>query len=79
CRVFVGNVRAAGTGLTLTAASDIVMLESSWTPADNAQALMRVHRVGQSAAKVRARFIMLANSIDEVVSDTVARKTAAIA
>lgn len=77
-RVFIGNVRAAGTGLTLTAASDIIMLESSWSPADNAQALMRVHRIGQKNA-VRARFISLANSIDEVVSETVARKTAAIA
>jgi SWI/SNF-related matrix-associated actin-dependent regulator 1 of chromatin subfamily A len=77
-RVFVGNVRAAGTGLTLTAAADIVMLESSWSPADNAQALMRVHRVGQEK-QVRARFISLANSIDDVVTDVVARKTAAIA
>lgn len=77
-RVFVGNVRAAGTGLTLTAAADIVMLESSWSPADNAQALMRVHRVGQEK-QVRARFISLANSIDDVVTETVARKTAAIA
>jgi hypothetical protein len=39
---------------------------------------MRVHRVGQ-AKQVRARFISLANSIDDVVTDTVARKTAAIA
>jgi SNF2 family DNA or RNA helicase len=78
CRVFLGNIRAAGTGLTLTAAADIVMLESSWTPADNAQALMRVHRIGQNR-NVRARFITLSGSIDEVVSETVARKTAAIA
>lgn len=77
-RVFVGNIRAAGTGLTLTAASDLDMFESSWAPADNAQALMRVHRIGQ-ARNVRARFISLAGSIDEVVSETVARKTAAIA
>ena len=77
-RVFVGNIRAAGTGLTLTAASDLDMFESSWAPADNAQALMRVHRIGQSR-NVRARFISLAGSIDEVVSETVARKTAAIA
>lgn len=77
-RVFIGNVRAAGTGLTLTAAADIVMLESSWSPADNAQALMRVHRIGQTR-QVRARFISLANSVDEMVSEVVARKTAAIA
>lgn len=78
CRVFVGNIKAAGTGLTLTIASDIIMLESSWAPADNAQALMRVHRIGQERA-VNARFISLANSIDERVSETVARKTASIA
>lgn len=78
CRVFIGNIKAAGTGLTLTAASNLIMFESSWSPADNAQALMRVHRIGQTR-NVQARFITLANSIDVVVSDVVARKTAAIA
>ena len=77
-RVFLGNIKAAGTGLTLTAASDLIMFESSWSPADNAQALMRVHRIGQTR-NVNARFITLANSIDVIVSETVARKTAAIA
>jgi SNF2 family DNA or RNA helicase len=77
CRVFLGNIRAAGTGLTLTAASDLIMFESDWSPGTNAQAIMRVHRVGQTET-VRARFISLANSIDERVTDTVARKTAAI-
>lgn len=78
CRVFVGNIRAAGVGLTLTAASDIFMLESDWTPAGNAQAIMRVHRIGQ-ARNVVARFIVLANSFDERVVEIVAAKTAAIA
>lgn len=78
CRVFIGNLRAAGTGLTLTAAADVTLFESDWSSAGNAQALMRVHRIGQERA-VRARFITLANSIDEHVSAVVARKTAAIA
>jgi SWI/SNF-related matrix-associated actin-dependent regulator 1 of chromatin subfamily A len=78
CRVFLGNIKAAGTGLTLTAAHRIDMLEWSWAPADNAQALMRVHRIGQMS-EVHARFISLAKSIDERVSASVARKTAAIA
>lgn len=77
-RVFIGNIRAAGTGLTLTAAADIVMFESDWAPAANAQAIMRCHRIGQTRS-VSARFITLANSIDEHVSAVVARKTAAIA
>lgn len=78
CRVFVGNIRAAGTGLTLTASADVDMYESDWSPAGNAQAIMRIHRVGQTKT-CRARFITLANSIDVVVSETVARKTANIA
>lgn len=77
-RVFIGNIRAAGTGLTLTAACEIDMFESDWTPAGNAQAIMRIHRIGQTR-NVRARFITLANSIDETVNDIVARKTASIA
>lgn len=76
-RVLLGNIRAAGTGLTLTAAADVIMFESDWTPAGNAQALMRVHRIGQNKA-VHARFITLANSIDEQVAETVARKTASL-
>lgn len=78
CRVFLGNIRAAGTGLTLTAAAEIVMMEQSWSPADNAQALMRVHRIGQTRT-VRARFVVLSDSIDEAVVDRVREKTAAIA
>jgi len=77
-RVFLGNIKAAGTGLTLHSAFKIDMLEWSWSPADNSQALMRVHRIGQEK-EVHARFISLANSVDERVSASVARKTAAIA
>ena len=76
-KVFIGNVVAAGTGLTLTAASQLVMLESDWTPANNAQALKRVHRIGQTQ-HTHVRFISLAKSIDEEVSKSVARKTRAI-
>lgn len=78
CRVFIGNIRAAGTGVTLTAACDIDILESDWSPAGNAQAIMRVHRIGQLRT-VRGRFITLANSFDETVNKVVAEKTAAIA
>lgn len=78
CRGFIANLRAAGTGITLTAGADVDVFESSWAPADNAQALMRVHRIGQTR-NVQARFITLTNSIDVVVNDTVERKTRNIA
>jgi SWI/SNF-related matrix-associated actin-dependent regulator 1 of chromatin subfamily A len=77
-QAFLGNIRKAGTGITLHASCEVDMLESDWTPAGNAQAIMRVHRIGQ-LRQVRARFITLARSFDEVVNRIVAAKTAAIA
>lgn len=77
-RVFLGNIRAAGTGLTLTAAARIDLFEQDWSPAGNAQALLRVHRIGQGRS-VQARLISLSNSIDVYVGEVLARKTAAIA
>ena len=77
CRWLWGNITAAGTGHTLTAACHIDMFEQAWAPAPNAQALFRVRRIGQTR-NVTGRFISLANSIDEVVTESVARKTAAI-
>lgn len=73
-RVLIGNIRAAGVALTLTAACHIDMLESDWSPAANWQALKRVHRLTQTR-NVRARFITLADSFDEVVNRIVAEKT----
>ena len=55
----------------------MIMFEQDWSPAANAQALMRVHRIGQKRS-VNARFISLANSVDVVVAETVARKTASL-
>ncbi len=78
CKVFVGNIKVAGTGLTLTESCEIDMLESDWSPAGNAQAIKRVHRYGQTN-EVHARFITLAKSIDVAVNRIVAGKTASIA
>lgn len=75
-RVFVGQIQAAGTGITLTAAADLVFAEMSWTPAENAQAAMRVHRVGQHRP-VLIRYATLAGTIDEAVVRVLRRKTQA--
>lgn len=74
CRVFIGNIVAAGTGLTLTAANQVVFVEQDWVPGNNAQAAMRCHRIGQENP-VFVRFVGLANSIDEKIAQVLKRKT----
>jgi SWI/SNF-related matrix-associated actin-dependent regulator 1 of chromatin subfamily A len=76
-QVFIGQIQAAGTGITLTAASDALFVESSWVPAENEQAAMRIHRIGQRNACL-VRFAALAGSIDEDIQRAVMRKTADI-
>ncbi|MGN7613068.1 DEAD/DEAH box helicase [Magnetococcales bacterium HHB-1] len=77
-RIFIGQLSAAGTAITLTAASDALFVESSWVPADNAQAAMRVHRIGQHNP-VLIRFATLAGSLDEQVTAAIRRKTTTLA
>lgn len=78
CLSFLGNIKAAGTGQTLTASHNVDMLERAWAPADNFQAVKRAHRTGQTKPVV-ARFVSLANSFDGVVTAVERRKAAAIA
>lgn len=76
-RVFVGQVTAAGTALTLTAASEMVQIELDWTPSTNEQSWARCHRIGQSQP-VRVRVAILAGSIDVDVSRVLMRKQSTI-
>lgn len=73
-KVFIGNIQAAGTAITLTAAHQCIFAEQSWVPGENSQAADRFHRRGQEFP-VTIRFASLANSIDEKVSSVLRRKT----
>lgn len=77
-RIFLGQITAAGTGVTLTAASDLLFVESSWVPAENEQAAMRIHRIGQKNACL-VRFASLVGSLDEDIQRACMRKAADIA
>lgn len=77
-KLIIGQIQAAGIGVNLTAASDMLFVESSWVPADNEQAVGRINRIGQRNACL-VRFATLAGSIDEQIQRAVMRKTADIA
>jgi SNF2 family DNA or RNA helicase len=73
CRVFIGQITACSTAITLTAANQVVFAEMDWVPAVNAQAAKRCHRIGQSKPVI-VRTFALANSVDEMVASTLGKK-----
>ncbi len=77
-RGFIGQIQAAGTGITLTAAHDLLFVETSWVPAENAQAAMRIHRIGQKSL-CDVRYAVLPKSIDAIIARAVMRKSESIA
>ena len=66
CRVLIGQIQAAGTSLTLTAASEVAIVEPSWTPGDNEQAIARAHRMGQ-LNPVLASFLFVPDTLDQKI------------
>jgi SWI/SNF-related matrix-associated actin-dependent regulator 1 of chromatin subfamily A len=73
-RVFLGGIKSAGVGITLTAASNVIFLDYSWNPADHQQAQDRVHRPGQVANSVNIYQLTAIDTIDEDLKETLDKK-----
>ena len=74
CRVFIGKIQAAGTGLTLTVSSTVVFAEMSYCPSDMEQCEDRACRIGQTATSVLVQHIVLAGSLDVMMGQKLLEK-----
>ena len=73
-QVIVCSLLAAGVGVNLQAASNVVLAELSWTSAEQTQAIDRVHRIGQELP-VTAWRILAAQTIDTRIAELIDQKS----
>jgi superfamily II DNA or RNA helicase len=71
--VIVCSLTAAGVGINLQVASNVVLAELSWTNAEQTQAIDRVHRIGQTEP-VTAWRIIAAQTIDAKIAELIDSK-----
>ncbi|SNS41137.1 Superfamily II DNA or RNA helicase, SNF2 family [Actinomadura meyerae] len=73
--VFLLSLKAAGTGLTLTAANHVVHVDRWWNPAVEDQATDRAFRIGQTR-NVQVRKFICVGTMEERVDEMIERKKA---
>jgi SNF2 family DNA or RNA helicase len=73
-QVIVCSLLAAGVGVNLQAASNVVLAELSWTSAEQTQAIDRVHRIGQELP-VTAWRILAASTVDTRIAELIDQKS----
>ena len=72
-KVFVGNLKAAGVGITLTAAEAVIINDLSFVPGDLSQAEDRAYRYGQKNS-VSVYYPIFENTIEGIIYDMVNNK-----
>ena len=77
-KVFVGNIKAAGVGITLTSAEAVIMNDLSFLPSDHSQAEDRAYRFGQKN-NVLVYYPIFENTIEGVIYDILNKKKNVIA
>ena len=71
-KLFIGTTKAGGVGITLTAASNVILVDRPWTPGDAEQAEDRCYRLGQQNA-VFVNWLRL-GVVDESIDNLLAEK-----
>jgi SWI/SNF-related matrix-associated actin-dependent regulator 1 of chromatin subfamily A len=71
--VFVGNIKAAGVGITLTSAEVVVMNDLSFVPSDHSQAEDRAYRYGQKN-NVLVYYPIFDNTIEGIIYNILQKK-----
>ena len=72
-KIFIGNIKAAGVGITLTAADTVIMNDLSFVPADHSQAEDRAYRYGQKNS-VLVYYPIFENTIEKIVYNMLQKK-----
>ena len=76
-KVFIGNVKAAGVGITLTAAEVVIFNDLSFVPSDMSQCEDRAFRIGQDK-KVSCIYPIYDNTIERTIYELVNKKKSVI-
>jgi intein/homing endonuclease/superfamily II DNA or RNA helicase len=77
-KIFIGSTKAAGTGITLTAADTVIFADLLWTPADLKQAEDRLHRISQKNT-VFVYYMTFLNCVEELVWNVLQSKLLVVA
>ena len=73
CRVFLGSLKAGGTGIDLVAASMVIHYDRWWNAAREDQATDRVHRIGQQRG-VQVFKLVTTGTLEEKISAIIEKK-----
>lgn len=71
--VFIGNIIAAGVGLTLTSSNICIFNSYDWVPGNNDQMMDRIHRIGQ-LKDVEVYYQLFSGTISEYMWDKIIKK-----